>query len=301
MTEPQREGRKDDTGKDPWDLAPFDAFRAIVGVLAFGAKKYTTEFSCDVTGAATWLTQHLQTLDPSCAIQIAVDTARGFADPATNDSFVHLIRSTPSASAKTDAHGVSETKSASENIRSAEKPAPSLVSAMPTHIARDASGALASQQTTSNASAGINRIGVQSAGGISPTWVRRILITVTQPDGSEASYAADATTASACFAKIQNFCVERFPTLKSLSRIKFSGSADEITVIIPGARNWEQGMAWSRLYAATFRHLTAWWGGERTDQETGLSHLAHAGCCVCFLIAFELRGIGTDDRPEGSR
>ncbi len=63
-------------------------------------------------------------------------------------------------------------------------------------------------------------------------------------------------------------------------------------------RNWEQGMAWSRLYAATFRHLTAWWGGERTDPETGLSHLAHAGCCVCFLIAFEIRGIGTDDRPR---
>ncbi|GJE13666.1 dATP/dGTP diphosphohydrolase domain-containing protein [Methylobacterium longum] len=63
-------------------------------------------------------------------------------------------------------------------------------------------------------------------------------------------------------------------------------------------RNWEQGMAWSRLYAAAVRHLTAWWGGERVDPETGLSHLAHAGCCVCFLIAFEIRGIGTDDRPR---
>lgn len=65
-----------------------------------------------------------------------------------------------------------------------------------------------------------------------------------------------------------------------------------------GAYNWTQGMAWSRLYAATFRHLTAWWEGERADHETGLSHLAHAGACVCFLIAFELRGIGTDDRPR---
>jgi len=34
------EGRKNDSGKDPWHLAPFDAFRAIVAVLRFGADKY---------------------------------------------------------------------------------------------------------------------------------------------------------------------------------------------------------------------------------------------------------------------
>ena len=62
-------------------------------------------------------------------------------------------------------------------------------------------------------------------------------------------------------------------------------------------RNWERGMAWSRLYAATLRHLTAWWAGETSDPETGHSHLAHAACCVCFLIAYERRGAGTDDRP----
>lgn len=64
-----------------------------------------------------------------------------------------------------------------------------------------------------------------------------------------------------------------------------------------GARNWERGLAWSRLYAATIRHLTAWWQGEARDAETGLSHLAHAACCVLFLLAFELRGMGGDDRP----
>ena len=65
-----------------------------------------------------------------------------------------------------------------------------------------------------------------------------------------------------------------------------------------GARNWERGMAWGRLYAACIRHLTAWWGGEDKDPETGKSHLAHAGCCVCFLIAYQLRGWGSDDRPK---
>lgn len=63
-------------------------------------------------------------------------------------------------------------------------------------------------------------------------------------------------------------------------------------------RNWEQGMDWSRLYSAALRHLTAWWEGEPADAETGRSHLWHAGCCLCFLIAYEIRGIGRDDRPN---
>ena len=66
------------------------------------------------------------------------------------------------------------------------------------------------------------------------------------------------------------------------------------------ARNWELGMDWSRPYAALLRHLTSWWEGEKADPETGYSHLWHAGCCILFLIAYELRGIGKDDRPKAS-
>lgn len=65
-----------------------------------------------------------------------------------------------------------------------------------------------------------------------------------------------------------------------------------------GERNWESGMAWSRPYAAAMRHMTAWWEREDDDMETGFSHLWHLGCCVLFMIAYELRGIGTDDRPK---
>lgn len=63
-------------------------------------------------------------------------------------------------------------------------------------------------------------------------------------------------------------------------------------------RNWEKGMDWSRVYGALLRHLNAWWGGEDTDPETGKSHLWHAGCCIAFLITYEQRRIGNDDRPS---
>jgi len=62
------------------------------------------------------------------------------------------------------------------------------------------------------------------------------------------------------------------------------------------ARNWEHGMKWSRPFGALMRHMWAWWRGEEKDPETGMSHLWHAGCSIAFLIAYEARGTGEDDR-----
>ena len=62
------------------------------------------------------------------------------------------------------------------------------------------------------------------------------------------------------------------------------------------AYNWSKGMKWSRVYAALQRHLWTWWGGDNKDEETGYSHLWHAACCIAFLIAYEIRGTGEDDR-----
>lgn len=73
-------------------------------------------------------------------------------------------------------------------------------------------------------------------------------------------------------------------------------------------RNWEEGMNWSRPFGALMRHMWAWWGGKGPttksflfsdiDDETERSHLWHAGCCIAFLITYEERGIGTDDRLQ---
>jgi Domain of unknown function (DUF5664) len=64
-----------------------------------------------------------------------------------------------------------------------------------------------------------------------------------------------------------------------------------------GDRNWEAGMNWSRVFGALMRHMWAWWRGEGVDPESGKSHLWHAACCIAFLIAYEARQAGTDDRP----
>ena len=64
-------------------------------------------------------------------------------------------------------------------------------------------------------------------------------------------------------------------------------------------RNWERGIAYGRVFAALMRHLWKWWGGASTDEETGYSHLWHAGCCLMFLAHFEASEnyAEFDDRP----
>ncbi len=78
--------------------------------------------------------------------------------------------------------------------------------------------------------------------------------------------------------------------LESIAEIMQFGAAKY------GEHNWRKGMQWSRLYAACLRHLWAWWRGEDTDPESGLAHLAHAACCIMFLIHYTKSQSGADDR-----
>lgn len=63
-----------------------------------------------------------------------------------------------------------------------------------------------------------------------------------------------------------------------------------------GPHNWRGGIAWSRVLGASLRHIFAYLSGEDKDPETGLSHLAHAGCCIMFLLEYETTHKELDDR-----
>ena len=52
--------------------------------------------------------------------------------------------------------------------------------------------------------------------------------------------------------------------------------------------NWQKVPdAKTRYYDAAMRHLDAWLNGDLKDAETGLPHLAHAICCLMFLMWFD--------------
>lgn len=68
-------------------------------------------------------------------------------------------------------------------------------------------------------------------------------------------------------------------------------------------RNWEQGMAWSRVFNSLMRHAWALWNGQDYDDGPGGSRLHHADHLLCnamFLSAYfkrpHLRRF--DDRPR---
>lgn len=49
-----------------------------------------------------------------------------------------------------------------------------------------------------------------------------------------------------------------------------------------------------RYGSALLRHVFAYLAGEKVDPETGLHHLAHAGCCLMFILDLDLQD---DARP----
>lgn len=86
--------------------------------------------------------------------------------------------------------------------------------------------------------------------------------------------------------------------------VPWEGMDEVVKVLEFGAKkyardNWKKvEHADTRYLAAAFRHLIQHNAGEVADKETGLSHLAHATCCMLFLLALEKQN-GADTRSEG--
>jgi hypothetical protein len=66
------------------------------------------------------------------------------------------------------------------------------------------------------------------------------------------------------------------------------------------ANNWRNGIAYSRLISAAYRHLGAINKGEDIDPESGLSHAYHLGCCNMFLASMMNTRPDLDDRWKAS-
>lgn len=78
------------------------------------------------------------------------------------------------------------------------------------------------------------------------------------------------------------------------SLLPFRALKEVVDVLTYGAKkyapdNWKKvPNAKQRYIDAGFRHFTTYASGEKLDSETGKSHLAHAMCCLLYLLAFEV-------------
>lgn len=67
-----------------------------------------------------------------------------------------------------------------------------------------------------------------------------------------------------------------------------------------GRFNYREGIKYSRLVAAAYRHLGRFNSGEDLDPETGLSHAAHLCCCGIMLLDMLREHPDLDDRYKKS-
>lgn len=59
-----------------------------------------------------------------------------------------------------------------------------------------------------------------------------------------------------------------------------------------GCKKYKDPENWKRVEPqryrdALYRHMLAYFSGEKTDEESGLPHLWHAACNIAFLIEME--------------
>lgn len=77
------------------------------------------------------------------------------------------------------------------------------------------------------------------------------------------------------------------------SLIPLDALQDVVKVLEFGAKkyapdNWKYvDKAQERYWDAAMRHIVAYKLEDKADSETGLSHLAHAVCCLLFLLTLD--------------
>lgn len=69
--------------------------------------------------------------------------------------------------------------------------------------------------------------------------------------------------------------------------------------MISGRDNWRYGTEWTEFVNSALRHIASFLDGEDVDQESKLLHLAHAMTDIGFVLEYQVKGVGTDDRFKG--
>lgn len=298
-------GIKFDDGKLPMSLIPPEAQFAEAAVLLHGARKYTMPVSFDVAS---------QQLVDSCSCGIAnrvlrecqrefpnviPDGSTGHGEcvkPATTEPSSRSTQSTLSDSGKVVGDGTEKTPSMFESTKQTTGESSKTKSELRSAIERDCCPSTDLHSKTSGQSCELSD-GAAPSAEIGPVASGSISTMTTPPINSGGLFADVAIRASDCLEILRRACVGHSATCslhrKNLPRFELNNAGK---LCHSGEHNWRKGIAYSRLIDAAMRHLAAWSGAEDLDPESGLSHLAHARCCIGFLLAYEVNGPKNDDR-----
>lgn len=306
------EGVKHDGGKTPWDLAQWHALSEYVRVLEFGARKYTRQLqtigqvceqlarlcTCstddqqsatliegmppkDCASSATSRSTHERS--GLAATETGSSMQEGSVGSVMTDTSKLRTQDTPNGNGGTSSDGRETTATGFESTSSSGNA--TTLSQSELVAARRCSAGLGLRGKMSCSCESCSAGDAQSA--VVSQVERSTSITVTSPARHEGFSVESATRDLDYSMTTRRFLSEHLPTCAVHRALAWRGDV----LVIPGEDNWRKVPELRRrYYAAAMRHLVAWWGGERLDPESGLHHLAHALCCVAFVLETELEG-----------
>ena len=271
------EGLKFDSGKTRLELLPPELLYAVGTVLTFGANKYTIKYEEE------WD----RLLDVKDVIEIKLTIAEECVAHVTKKDYENLILTMQNDKEKIVGIGKNEIQTKLRGTPNVGKIVQNLVKEIKGQNGWVILGnsVLPNKYTVPSVNKAVKYVDQKD--------ICTLTIVTTQVS-FEVYFVQDVTMAS-------DFWEIVWKDLKELYNISRPNDST-------GVRNWELGMKWSRVFGAMMRHMWCWWGGKGPtttnfvfgdlDDETGYSHLWHAGCCLAFLITYEQRKIGEDDRAS---
>lgn len=271
-------GVKKDDGKVRIDLFPSEVIFAISSVLTFGANKYTQKF--DTTWEVFWKTAPVVRQD----LYILGD----YVGHVTKNNLGKITLSLQNVNGKIEEIGKQIIQTEYESWLDVESKILQVEKEIVRQSGSELSENMESQKSFTKTKSLKDALSVVQLNTFT-------LITTIKVGNTEEYFVANTTTVLGSL----EMTLKEF---KKLSIISSHVGLLEIT----GERNWELGMKWGRVFGALMRHMWCWWGGKsptsksflfgELDDETKFSHLWHAGCCIAFLITYEERMVGEDDR-----
>jgi len=305
-TEPVK-GSKFDIGKPRFSLLPSCTLKPVLKVLEFGAVKYTkyaprTQKELLETIRAKLCQENQQSVE--CAYELVVSLQEGCVLPVTVKTrpYTPPVRVVVNTDILYPPHNNAEVVM---NVNASREELRSLLEKLITRKSTENTptfvyqkdfetqnvdktrttkhkldGAAYSIDLQNTELTSLSIINFYSEGAKSVLVPNVLTLTTTIKQGnSEIYFVVSAIKLLDCY-KITQRLLEAY--------FNISLSIAEISKCISGVNNWQQvENPRERYYDAAMRHLYAWFNGEPKDLETGESHLAHAICCLLFLLWFE--------------
>lgn len=295
-------GRKFDKGKPRWCLLPWKEIEEVVKVLTKGSEKYSIKKEMHSNSVLSYVQEELELCKNVLTVKkINISTAEDYVDHATKSFLKKEIQNTLNVKENSPENGEKEIENGAITTNKKEIKTQKEESILKDlreylHLKK-----LVSQKNQPAIFYKNKKIDVES---VDVLWKisKRILIIVIQQETHEDIYVVGATTDSECLVNLLHYLKKQYNIFKThqLHHI----SQDNWELIYTGNHNWQKVPdRRNRYFSAALRHIKSWWEGEVYDDINeggdGYHHLAHAICCLLFLMWDDNNEGGQNELPLG--